>query len=291
MCIRDSVPSLGERAARVLARLGYGNVHTRVGDGYLGWEEHAPFDKVIVTCSPEEVPAPLVEQLAEGGMVIIPVGERHQQQLCRMVKQDGVLVSTSLRPTLFVPMTGTAEARRRVLPDPSHPALLNGDFELDLDRNQRVPGWYYQRRLELVESAEAPSGTRFITFANDAPGQHAHLMQGLAIDGRVVKRVDFSASIASTNARRGTHPENVPLAGITFYDGDRRALNSVVLGPVLGSQEFRALQESRIRVPETAREAIVRVGLFGGTGRVSFDNVNVSAVDNAPVPQLSLIHI
>ncbi len=277
----EIVESLGERAAGVLARLGYANVHTRVGDGYLGWEEHAPFDKIIVTCSPEEVPAPLVAQLKEGGMVVIPVGERHQQQLCRMVKRDGALVATSLRPTLFVPMTGTAESKRRVHSQPGDPALLNGDFELDLDGNQSLPGWYYQRRLELVESEHAPSGHRFIGFTNDEPGQHAHVMQGLAVDGREVQRLEFSACVACLNAREGGHPDHVPLAGITFYDAERRALNTVVLGPVLGSHSFQVLKESDIRVPETAREAIVRVGLFGGTGSVWFDDVMVRAVNVA----------
>ena len=75
----------------------------------LGWPEASPFDKIIVTCSPESVPVPLVEQLREGGSMIIPVGERYQQTLYRMTKRDGELVREPLRPTLFVPMTGTAE--------------------------------------------------------------------------------------------------------------------------------------------------------------------------------------
>lgn len=273
----EIVESLGARAAKVLAGLGYANVHTKVGDGYLGWEEHAPFDKIIVTCSPEEVPAPLIEQLREGGMVVIPVGERHQQQLCRMVKRDGALVSSSLRPTLFVPMTGAAEANRRIFPDPGRPALVNGDFEADLDENQRVPGWYYQRRLKLVDSDDAPSGKRFVSFFADASNENAHLMQGLAIDGREVQRVDFSASVACLNAQQGPTRDQAPLAGITFYDENRRALNSVVLGPVFGSHGFKELRLTGIRVPETAREAIVRIGLFGATGDVWFDDVRVRA--------------
>lgn len=63
----EIVESLGLQAAKDLERLGYENVHTKVGDGYLGWPEHAPFDKIIVTCSPDQVPTPLVEQLREGG--------------------------------------------------------------------------------------------------------------------------------------------------------------------------------------------------------------------------------
>ncbi|MFO0925247.1 MAG: protein-L-isoaspartate(D-aspartate) O-methyltransferase, partial [Pirellulales bacterium] len=80
----EIVKPLGERATKVLERLGYKNVHTRIGDGFLGWPEAAPFDKIIVTCSPEKVPQPLVDQLAEGGLMIVPVGERYQQTLYSM---------------------------------------------------------------------------------------------------------------------------------------------------------------------------------------------------------------
>jgi protein-L-isoaspartate(D-aspartate) O-methyltransferase len=100
---------LGEKAARILTRLGYRNVVTKIGDGFQGWPEHAPFDKIIVTCSPEEIPKPLVEQLAEGGRMVIPVGERYDQMLVLLTKRDGEMVRESLVPSLFVPMTGAAE--------------------------------------------------------------------------------------------------------------------------------------------------------------------------------------
>ncbi len=101
---------LGERAAKVLAELKYDNVHTRVGDGYAGWPEAAPFDAVIFTCAPEKVPAPLVEQLREGGRMIIPMGDRYNQAVYLYTKLDGKLdAGVKLRPTLFVPMTGRAQ--------------------------------------------------------------------------------------------------------------------------------------------------------------------------------------
>ena len=100
---------LGRRAARTLQRLGYQNVFTKIGDGFAGWPEKAPFDKIIVTCSPEAVPQPLVEQLAEGGRMIIPVGTRYDQTLVLLTKRDGQLVQEALVPSLFVPMTGEAE--------------------------------------------------------------------------------------------------------------------------------------------------------------------------------------
>ena len=125
----EIVPTLGRTAERTLQRLNYENVHTRIGDGFKGWQEHAPFDKIIVTCSPENIPKPLVQQLREGGLMVIPVGERFQQTLYLMRKQNGKLVSEALRPTLFVPMTGQAEKDRQVLPDPLHPKVINGNFE------------------------------------------------------------------------------------------------------------------------------------------------------------------
>ena len=84
----------------------------KVGDGYLGWPEAAPFDKIIVTCSPEKVPQPLVDQLKDGGLMIVPVGERYQQNLYLYRKTKGELKSEALKATLFVPMTGEAEAKR-----------------------------------------------------------------------------------------------------------------------------------------------------------------------------------
>ncbi len=135
----EIVPSLGETATKLLNRLGYKNVHTRIGDGYLGWEEVAPFDKIIVTCSPEKVPQPLQDQLREGGLLIIPVGERYQQTLFLMRKKDGKLEQEALRPTLFVPMTGEAEDNRKVKADPHHPQILNGDFEQELLNHEHVP--------------------------------------------------------------------------------------------------------------------------------------------------------
>ena len=100
---------LSERATKVLKEIGYTNVHTRWGDGYAGWPEAAPFDAIIVTCAPEFVPKPLVEQLKEGGRMIIPVGNRYGQVVHLMVKKNGKLTDRELKPTLFVPMTGQAQ--------------------------------------------------------------------------------------------------------------------------------------------------------------------------------------
>tara|TARA_B100000315_G_C14539687_1_gene570252 strand:+ start:517 stop:1185 length:669 start_codon:yes stop_codon:yes gene_type:complete len=100
----EVIPPLGERAVSVLKRLGYDNVVLKIGDGYKGWKENAPFDAVIVTCSPTHIPEPLQEQLAEGGRMIIPVGEKYVQKLVYIVKKDGRLHRKAVLPVSFVPM-------------------------------------------------------------------------------------------------------------------------------------------------------------------------------------------
>jgi len=95
---------LAEKAARTLRDNGYDNVHVRHGDGYLGWPEEAPFDAIIVTCAPSDVPKPLEQQLAEGGRMIIPVGAGFGQELVLLVKSGGKLVRRAVLPVRFVPM-------------------------------------------------------------------------------------------------------------------------------------------------------------------------------------------
>lgn len=273
----EIVEKLGKTAAKVLKKLDYDNVFTKIGDGYKGWEEHAPFDKIIVTCSPENIPKPLVDQLKEGGMIIVPIGERHQQTLYLMEKNDGKMVRKALRPTLFVPMTGAAEEQRKVLPDPENPALVNGDFEEGLDESGFANGWYYQRQLTLEESDQAPSGKHYVQFKNNVPGQLAQLMQGFSIDGRQVPLVKISMSFSCENIVVGPHANDLPVLAISFFDEDRNELKKHLLGPYSGSQDWLS-QSRNVRVPISAREGIVRIGLFGSTGTARFDNILLEAV-------------
>ncbi len=107
----EIVESLGKRAEETLKRLSYKNVSVKIGDGYKGWEESAPFDSIIVTCAPDHVPQPLVEQLKEGGRMVIPVGGRAGQELYLLEKKGGKLVQSALLPVMFVPMTGEAQKK------------------------------------------------------------------------------------------------------------------------------------------------------------------------------------
>ena len=274
----EIVEPLGLRAAKTLKKLNYKNVITKIGDGFKGWSRYAPFDKIIVTCSPERVPRALVEQLKEGGLMVIPVGERYQQTLVLMRKKNGKLESEALRPTLFVPMTGAAEDLRRIKPDPKNPKLQNGDFEnLPDNKDQFLPGWYYQRQMEMVEDKLSPSGKYYVKFENAEEGRAAHVMQGFPVDGRHVTGINLSSSVKCENVVVGPTRTSLPVVALTFYDSERRDLGTAILGPFRGSQDWEKLKKD-VRVPAGSREAIVRIGMFGATGSTSFDNVKITAV-------------
>jgi protein-L-isoaspartate(D-aspartate) O-methyltransferase len=102
----ERMESLSLRARKVLGELGYGNIHFRVGDGTLGWPEEAPFDRVIVTAAAPAVPEPLRQQLAEGGIIVIPVGERYSQQLLKGTKVGDALREEYSIYCVFVPLVG-----------------------------------------------------------------------------------------------------------------------------------------------------------------------------------------
>lgn len=101
----EIVESLGTTAARTLSRLGYTNVYTKIGDGYAGWPEHAPYDAIIVTAAPDHIPAALIEQLKPGGRMVIPVGTLWQELLVVTKNADGTTTSEEVVPVRFVPLT------------------------------------------------------------------------------------------------------------------------------------------------------------------------------------------
>jgi len=283
----EIVEPLGRKAAKTLKRLGYKNVHVRVGAGYQGWPDAAPFDKIIVTCSPEHVPRALFDQLAEGGQMIIPVGERYQQTLYRLTKRKGKLQTEKLQPTLFVPMTGAAEDQRRIQPDPANPRLVNGSFEELIDAKPSTgnaadapatglpSGWHYQRQLQVVRSPmDAPVGNYYAKFRNEYPGRPAQALQGFAIDGRKVRRLAVSLSLKAVDIRPGQNQNQLPVLAIGFYDQNRDMLGQEFMGPWRGTFDWQR-ETTFFTVPKQAREAIVRIDLCGATGEFWVDGVEI----------------
>ncbi len=102
----EIIPGLGEEAKERLEKLGYDNVHVKVSDGYYGWKEKAPFDAIIVTAAAPDVPPPLIEQLDEGGRMIIPIGPKYGGQVLMLIeKRKGKIREKALLPVAFVPFT------------------------------------------------------------------------------------------------------------------------------------------------------------------------------------------
>jgi protein-L-isoaspartate(D-aspartate) O-methyltransferase len=103
---------LGRMARQVLERLDYDNVSVRIGDGYAGWPEAAPFDAILVTAAPETVPQPLLDQLRTGGRLVVPVGEEGAEQSLQVIEKgaDGTLTTTDVLPVMFVPFTRDNDA-------------------------------------------------------------------------------------------------------------------------------------------------------------------------------------
>lgn len=267
----EIVEPLGKEAARKLKKLEYNNVFCKVGDGYLGWPEHAPFDKIIVTCSPENVPVPLVEQLKDGGKLLIPLGERYQQAFHLFEKKDGKLEQKKLIPTLFVPMTGKSEDLRQAQPDPLHPRLLNASFEIDENKDGLPDSWHYQRLTELMTD-NPPDGKVFLRMENDDPGRLAQALQGMAIDGRKIGSVSIALQVRVEKIRPGSESFQKPMFVIHFYDQNRKEIESLVIGPWLRDTDWDTVG-GVIPVPKETREAIIRIGLNGATGRLDIDDI------------------
>jgi protein-L-isoaspartate(D-aspartate) O-methyltransferase len=104
----EILESLVEKARKVLESLGYKNIHYKVGDGYSGWPEYAPYDAIIVTAAPDHIPQPLIEQLKVNGRMVIPVGDQYQELILIKKREKGVDMKT-VTPVRFVPMTGEAQ--------------------------------------------------------------------------------------------------------------------------------------------------------------------------------------
>lgn len=298
----EIVEPLARQAVKTLKSLRYTNVHVRAGDGYQGWEEAAPFDKIIVTCSPESPPPRLVEQLKDGGIMVIPLGERYAQNLCILKKNGKKLESRPIQTTLFVPMTGKAEKERQILPDPAHPELLNGSFE-NVMRGRRNPGlsipsekisrslaeepaseeeewilipevWCYLRLAQVVEEKDLPDGRYCLKFSNKTLGKIAQACQGIGIDGRKVQQLHFQMTIRGESVYPHFAQKGYPGIYVVFIDENRKPIRSAVVGGWRGTFNWKTVSLS-IPVHVSAREALIYIGLHGARGTLWVDQIQM----------------
>jgi protein-L-isoaspartate(D-aspartate) O-methyltransferase len=108
----EIIESLASMAKKRLSEFGYQNIKVKAGDGYLGWPEAAPFDAIIITAAPDHIPKPLIEQLKEGGRMVVPVGT-YTQELKKIIKRSGKIEPIDIIPVVFVPMTGEGVKEKR----------------------------------------------------------------------------------------------------------------------------------------------------------------------------------
>jgi protein-L-isoaspartate(D-aspartate) O-methyltransferase len=194
-----------------------------------------------------------------------------------MRKVDGKLEKVALRPTLFVPMTGTAEENRQVAPDPKNPKLLNGSFEEPLIQQFHIPGWYYQFGCVVVSDPDSPKGSKATEFQSNDPALPSMLLQGLALDGTVVKKIKLGGWMAGEDVKVGSNSERSPSIAIQYFDENRNRIGYNYVGGLKGSWKWRR-EEKIFQVPTATREAIVSVGLFGAEGTARFDDISIEAV-------------
>ena len=272
----EIVSALSKQAAKRLKELEYTNVHCLDGDGFKGWPEHAPFDKIIVTCSPENVPQPLIDQLREGGRMIIPVGERYQQAFHLLKKENGEMKDERLVSTLFVPMTGESEAQRRVQPDPTRPEIINGSFETDDNGDEKADGWHYQRQTLLCPDSPQ-HGSVCLRFENKDAGSLSQALQGSAIDGRTIGAIQLHYWVRCDGIVPGSNATEQAALVVHFYDQVRREIGTTVLGKWRGGFEWTNAR-STVVVPSAAKEMILRIGLNGAVGRLDIDDMKLTTV-------------
>lgn len=272
----EIVSPLAKQAERRLKELKYDNVHVLDGDGYKGWPEHAPFDKIIVTCSPENVPTPLIEQLKDGGRMIVPVGERYQQSFHLFTKENGQLKDERLVSTLFVPMTGASEEQRRVQPDATRPEIVNGSFDLDENGDGKIDGWHYQRQTEMC-TEEPVEGAYCLRFSNAENGALSQALQGSAIDGRQIGAINLNYWVRCEGILPGAAVSEQAAVVVHFYDKVRREVGTTVLGKWRGSFDWQNAR-STVPVPANAKEMIIRIGLNGATGQLDLDGMKIMSI-------------
>lgn len=269
-------PEIAKEAEETLRHLKYTNVKIRSGDGFEGWKEHAPYQRIIVECSPESVPRPLVDQLVEGGTLLIPVGDEFDQTMHRCKKENGQLVTLSLWPTLLLPMKGKAEELRSQSEMPREPSLLNGGFEELVEGTTDLPNnWFYVRQGRVVDDPLCPEGKRALQLVNTTPGAAAVALQAFPVDGKKIAELSLSFRIRGIDVRPGQNRGQLPRVEIRFFDEKRRFVGGDWTGG--WNMTFDWVKKERLfAVPRQAKFAVIRISLGGGTGEIRFDNLKLA---------------
>ncbi|MDR0521809.1 MAG: protein-L-isoaspartate(D-aspartate) O-methyltransferase [Planctomycetaceae bacterium] len=281
VCTVEIVEELGKKAEKLLKEIGAANVQVKIGDGFQGWKERAPFDKIILTCSPETVPQPLIDQLKEGGRMIVPLGSRHQQRYYLYKKKEGKLVQERLLPTLFVPMTGEAEKHRTAKADEHKTVLINGDFS-ETEKDGTPGNWHYARNVQVIKGKDGEPN--YVRFQRKHPAkinspqkiQLSQIIQGLAIDGRETKMLTVKTEIRGDKITAVQGSVMPPTAFLSFYDEDLQQITAVPMNSCLGTFGWRKVKEE-IPVPPAAREAVLMLGLAAAAGQLDVRNVELKA--------------
>lgn len=263
-------------AEETFKRVKYDNISLKVGDGFEGWKEHAPFQKIIVECSPENVPQPLLEQLDEGGLLLIPIGVDFDQTMHLYKKVNGELSSISAWPTLLVPMKGRAEELKSSSDQPRVPAINNGGFEELLEGTKDVPvGWSYLRQGRVIEDNLSPEGKRCLQFTNETPGNAAMALQAFPVDGKTTSEITLSFRVMGKEIRPGQTRQQLPRVEVTFFDEKRRPVGGDWVGGWYMNFDW-VKKDRRFTVPRLAKFAIVQLTMEGATGEIRFDDIRLT---------------
>ncbi len=271
----EIVESLGKHAQQTLKRLKYANVFVKIGDGYLGWPEKAPFDKIIVTCSPEKVPQPLIDQLKEGGRMIIPVGERYQQ-VFHLLKKAGR--QTDQRSLAADALRAHDRQGRGEPAGPARPAAPQVDQRRlrGITGSSGEPtGWYYIRQMKVVTAADAPEGRNYVTFSNYRA--RPRLPSAARLPDRRPQGPRIGAFLHGPRERHGARfarQSSTPACGPVLGREPRHRGTTGALGPWRGTFAWKRMT-GLVKVPAARPEGIVEIGLLGGTGEVSYDDVQI----------------
>ncbi|MCE9528021.1 MAG: protein-L-isoaspartate O-methyltransferase [Planctomycetales bacterium] len=268
-------PVIAKTAEETLARLKYTNVKVRVGDGFEGWKEHAPYQRIIVECSPDSVPKALVEQLAEGGILLVPIGDEFDQTMHLCKKENGKLTTLSLWPTLLLPMKGKAEELRSQSEMPRDPSILNGGFEELVPKTKDVPAhWAYVRQGRAIAGEFCPEGKNSLAFVNLTPGAAAMALQAFPVDGKKVSELSFACNVWGKDIRPGQNRQQLPRVEVRFFDEKRRLVGGDWMGGWNLTFDWLG-KEHVFSVPRTAKFAVLRIGLCGATGEIRFDDLKL----------------